>query len=304
MNARFPAAQTRILQYNYCEEPESEEEAYEGSQYYKLDDLYCLAPLCNGKPKYCRYCKRHGECWAPKLLCRESSSSGEGHRTLDFLTVCNAMYLEALPILYATTIFSFKQAQALATFINTLNPSHRPNIRSIHLEIIHDIMLPSPWTGNSFGLASSISMLTGLRTLHINIFQSSPCTWRKGTNRVKQFINLTPEMEAYMNAFRAGDLLWWEDELDLFHRPTLKRVTVIIGDTDPAPIDAYPSYTRLIESSMRDRGFWTMEEKATWARLLREKLLSKEICVSNTQFYSNQRQGLSKCAFTKCGLLD
>lgn len=284
---------TDTLFFDRCYELVDEYQAFNLAQKINLDDPYGLRPTCgsNGRRHdmdlavtHCRYCVRHGRhcealyCkWHGRYCQRQHEFGGLDINTGDFsiFRVSRQTRRETKAILYTIITFSFQHAHTLKTFVNSLSPSQRQSVRNVQLNFVNGATAGA-WSSRVNDSSTTTAMLTGLRTLHVNIRQRffSAHDLRPAESIVFDEVSSYGE---YIQKLLEDSLPWWKNCLIEFCHLPLRSVTVIVDNDDVVPFYTSSWDFHDQEIQMRRHGCWTMAEKAEFARLLKAKLLARKI---------------------------
>lgn len=202
-----------------CSESVSENDAYEFSQRIGLDDPLGLHDTenyrCLDRSHSSSCCgtipmQRHQSCW---WRANDGRDLFIDWPNVPLLSVSKTLRCEARSLWYNSTTFSFGLAHTFKTSANRLAPSQRQHIKNIHLDM-HDWCLSESWTWESDNIPNTMSLLSGLRTLHISIHR------------------LLPGFRDCMRQLKDGTLPLWKDDIVLFRHHLLQEVTFMIDDSE------------------------------------------------------------------------
>ena len=124
------------------------------------------SPPFNQQPhQQCPICEKHSNCWcvniAEKLF--EWDECG-----LPLIYVSRSVREEALEVLFAFTMFSFKTFHDLKTFVDRLPPARMSLVHFIHLDI-EETTFFSERIYKDYQFVSVMKLLIGLRKLHLTV---------------------------------------------------------------------------------------------------------------------------------------
>ena len=234
----FEKVYTDAISLYPCYEKTTEAAVYEISQRTLPNDRYgSLANVCGLRSHQdvgCRYYKRHTICseqreyWVPDSPNREDGHQGYSQRQphrigpkfgdAALLRVCRSVSGEAMMVLHANTIFSFRLAHTLKGFVASLDTPKRLNVKSIHLHntsLYARKMDDHTFTWNSDDVPRTMEMIPSLRNVHITI-------------RHDRYVGFNTQIKLLWD----GSLPLWKNDLSIFCDSAQRRVMVVIRDDD------------------------------------------------------------------------